>query len=374
MIGTKVLLRVRMGGGGSGRVGAPASGSRILALFGDLAAELLVRLDGDEGLFHTYESVEFLASVFPGDWVEAVAEIVDIGATARRIRFEATKVIAQARRAGLPPSAAEVLREPVVVCRAVGTCVTPAELQRRPRELYVPQLPPGEPPTPEAVVTPPGEDEGTALGRTHADVVLMANVSAATVRDVVDDAIRAREAGASVIYLAEPPRAGLDALAARIHESTDCIVRAPGYEAELAVLDCREVGQVEEALVLEREWDKEGAAKRRALTAERATGGDQERTFELVLGAPHTMRATEPNLRYLVGLLPPTALWTLASVAESPQPLLETALRLGGHARAGSELVGRLAAYARAIGRLPADPARARALFGLAKPNEKGAR
>src|ERR1700733_7947243 len=101
----------------------------MLALFGDLATELLIRLDGDEGLFRAYETVEFLAPVFAGDYIEAVAELVSIGKTSRKIRFEARKVVATLRLGNLAASAAEVLNEPLVVARAVGTCVTPRELQ-----------------------------------------------------------------------------------------------------------------------------------------------------------------------------------------------------------------------------------------------------
>jgi hypothetical protein len=45
--------------------------------------------------------------------------------------FEAHKVIGSA---GLSQqvSAADVLKEPVLVCRASGTCVVPLNLQRRP--------------------------------------------------------------------------------------------------------------------------------------------------------------------------------------------------------------------------------------------------
>ena len=37
--------------------GKLVDGARILALFGDAATELLIRLDGDEGLFRAYESL-----------------------------------------------------------------------------------------------------------------------------------------------------------------------------------------------------------------------------------------------------------------------------------------------------------------------------
>jgi len=73
--------------------------------------------------------VEFLAPVRAGDYVEATGEITRVGTTSRAMRFEARRVIAA--RPDLSDSAAEVLEEPVVVCRASGTCVVPREKQRR---------------------------------------------------------------------------------------------------------------------------------------------------------------------------------------------------------------------------------------------------
>src|SRR5271167_3342289 len=156
MIGTTVALRLRMSAHDAHYAGELVDGARVLALFGDLATELLIRLDGDEGLFRAYETVEFLAPVFAGDYLEASAELVAVGNTSRKIRFEARKVIANLRAPGLAASASEVLSEPIVVARAVGTCVTPKEMQRRPRELYMPGLPAGPAPSPDAIVTPDG--------------------------------------------------------------------------------------------------------------------------------------------------------------------------------------------------------------------------
>lgn len=113
--------------------GGLVDGSRMLQLFGDVATELLIRYDGDEGLFRAYESIEFLAPVFSGDYIEAWGRIVRVGKTSRSMEFEAKKVIQplSADRGGVAVSSAEVLQEPLVVCRAKGTCVTPLHLQRR---------------------------------------------------------------------------------------------------------------------------------------------------------------------------------------------------------------------------------------------------
>ncbi len=104
-------------------------GARMLALFGDAATELLIRMDGDEGLFVAYESVEFLAPVFAGDYIEARGWIETVGNTSRKMRFEAHKVVAA--RPDVSETAADALAKPVAVCRAAGTCVTPKEKKRR---------------------------------------------------------------------------------------------------------------------------------------------------------------------------------------------------------------------------------------------------
>lgn len=124
----RAMLRLRMSQADAHYGGNLVDGARMLALFGDLATELLVRLDGDEGLFRAYDSVEFLAPVYAGDFVEVEGEITRVGSTSRAMKFEARKVITS--RADLSDSAAEVLATPIVVCRATGTCVTPKEKQR----------------------------------------------------------------------------------------------------------------------------------------------------------------------------------------------------------------------------------------------------
>jgi 3-aminobutyryl-CoA ammonia-lyase len=123
-----VTIRLRMSQADAHYGGSLVDGARLLALLGDVATELLVRHDGDEGLFRAYDAVEFLAPVFAGDFLEASGEIVGVGNTSRAMRFEVRKVIRP--RPDLSDSAAEVLAEPQVVCRASGTCVVPREKQR----------------------------------------------------------------------------------------------------------------------------------------------------------------------------------------------------------------------------------------------------
>ena len=127
----KATIRVRMSQLDAHYGGSLVDGARILALFGDAATELCIRHDGDEGLLRAYESVEVLAPTHAGDYLEVDAELVQVGNTSRRMRFEARKLIRP--RPDVSDSAADALAEPVVVCRAVGTCVVPKDKQRIPR-------------------------------------------------------------------------------------------------------------------------------------------------------------------------------------------------------------------------------------------------
>ena len=125
----KVVIRLRMSTQDAHYGGNLVDGAKMLALFGDVATELLIRNDGDEGLFRSYDTVDFLAPVYAGDFIEATGEITKVGNSSRKMSFEAVKVIAP--RADISASAADVLAEPVVVCRATGTCIVPKDCQRK---------------------------------------------------------------------------------------------------------------------------------------------------------------------------------------------------------------------------------------------------
>ncbi len=125
----KSIIRLRMSAHDAHYGGNLVDGARMLQLFGDVATELLIINDGDEGLFKAYDNIEFLAPVFAGDYIEASGEIVQIGNTSRKMVFEARKVIVP--RTDLNESACDVLEEPIVVCRASGTCVVPKDKQRK---------------------------------------------------------------------------------------------------------------------------------------------------------------------------------------------------------------------------------------------------
>ncbi|HWZ84587.1 MAG TPA: hotdog domain-containing protein [Thermoanaerobaculia bacterium] len=121
----RVVLRLRVGAEQTHYGGGLVDGAFVLKLFGDAATELLIRHDGDEGLFRAYASVEFLAPVRGGDYLEVEALITRLGRTSREMRFEARRVIEPAEG-----SSARVLEPPLVVARAIGTCVVPLDKQR----------------------------------------------------------------------------------------------------------------------------------------------------------------------------------------------------------------------------------------------------
>ena len=125
----KSMIRMRMSCHDAHYGGNLVEGAKMLQLFGDVATELLIQRDGDEGLFKAYDMVEFMAPVYAGDFIEATGEIISEGNTSRKMVFEARKVIVP--RPDISDSAADVLEEPIIVCKASGTCVTPKKSQRK---------------------------------------------------------------------------------------------------------------------------------------------------------------------------------------------------------------------------------------------------
>ncbi len=99
-------------------------GAYVLGLFGDVATEVCIRTDGDEGLFASYCDVQFVAPVRAGDVLEVSATVTRVGNRSRTLDFVAT-VLCRGRP-DLGVSAAKVLAEPVVVVTATGFVVVPS--------------------------------------------------------------------------------------------------------------------------------------------------------------------------------------------------------------------------------------------------------
>ena len=123
----QATLRVRVGTEDA-HYGSIAPGAYVMKLFGDLATEITVRRDGDEGLLRAYENVEFLAPVRPGDFLECRATVVREGTTSRTFEAEAWRVIDA--RPDLEESAVDFLVEPILVAKATGTTVVQSHLKR----------------------------------------------------------------------------------------------------------------------------------------------------------------------------------------------------------------------------------------------------
>jgi len=123
-IGTRVAHRRYVPYSHAHYAGNLVDGAYSLGLFGDVATELCILTDGDEGLFASYDDVQFRAPVRAGDVLEVTAELVHAGSRSRVMEF---RVHVVARGAPTPerPGAAEVLDPPILATSARGTVVVP---------------------------------------------------------------------------------------------------------------------------------------------------------------------------------------------------------------------------------------------------------
>lgn len=416
------LIRVRMSKPHYG--GNLVDGAQILGLFGDVATELCVLADGDEGLFRAYDSVEFLAPVYAGDFIEARGEIVAWGTTSMKMRFTAHKVItpyayatavAEAERAAGAASAGVRIAEPVLVCKASGTCVVPKGLRR------VPLL-------------------GERIGRPGPAIITAAIVGAETTREqtpylpisaeeIGEEAARCAAAGASVIHLhvrddsghasqdTERFRAAIREIRKRcdvviqtstggavgmsIDERCGALKLTGSDRPEMATLNVGTINFGDDVFVNKRQDTMEVARRIRSagivpeveiydlghldIAAELLEKGLLQPPLhaQFVLGVRGALAATPRNLEILVerlGALPgPPSSWGVAGVGRHQLAMAECAARLGGNLRVGledniyiergvlakgsSELVERAVGLCKQAGRSVATPGQARALL-----------
>ena len=103
--------------------GQLVDGAYVLGLFGDVATEICIRTDGDEGLFASYRDVQFVAAVRAGDVIEISGTVTRVGRRSRELALEARVVCRGAT--GSVESAARVLDEPLTVVTATGVVVVP---------------------------------------------------------------------------------------------------------------------------------------------------------------------------------------------------------------------------------------------------------
>lgn len=123
-VGTRVTHRRYVPYSHAHYAGNLVDGAYSLGLFGDVATDLSIRTDGDEGLFASYSDVQFRAPVRAGDVLEVTAELVEAGRRSRVVHFTAY-VVARGAATAERPGAADVLDPPVLATEATGTVVVP---------------------------------------------------------------------------------------------------------------------------------------------------------------------------------------------------------------------------------------------------------
>ncbi|MGH3471422.1 MAG: hotdog domain-containing protein [Nocardioidaceae bacterium] len=128
-LGTRVVHRRYVPYAHAHYAGNLVDGAYSLQLFGDVATEVCIRTDGDEGLFASYSDVQFKAPVRAGDIVEVEAVVTRVGSRSRQLDLVA-RVICRGRP-DVSDSAAELLSEPIVVTTATGTVVVPPPARAR---------------------------------------------------------------------------------------------------------------------------------------------------------------------------------------------------------------------------------------------------
>lgn len=412
----KATLRLRLGHHEAHYAGQLVDGARILQLFGDVATELCIRADGDEGLFRAYDSIEFLAPVRAGDYLEVEGRIVGWGNTSLKMEFEARKVVGPVPGAFV--SSADVLVEPQVVCRARGTCVVPKDVRR---------------------------DVGGRSRVAGPCILTAAIVGAETTRaqnphlpltaeELGAEAERCVLAGASVIHLhvrdeegrasqeTERFRAAIRAIRRRTDPHGGVIIQAStggavgmsvaeragplgctGPDApDMATLNVGTINFGDDVFMNKAADTAEMAERIRAHGAvpeiELYDAGHLDIALELakkklvappfhvqfVLGVRGALSASRRNLEFLVerlGELGAPSTWGVAGIGRHQLPMAALSIELGGHARVGLEdnvyidkgvlaegsapLVARAAEQCRAVGRKVATVAEARAILGL---------
>lgn len=123
-VGTRVVHRRYVPYSHAHYAGNLVDGAYSLGLFGDVATEMCILTDGDEGLFASYSDVQFRAPVRAGDVLEITCEITRVGTRSRVMEF-AVHVVARGAATPDAPGAAQVLEEPVLATSATGTVVVP---------------------------------------------------------------------------------------------------------------------------------------------------------------------------------------------------------------------------------------------------------
>ncbi|HEY2877826.1 hotdog domain-containing protein [Nocardioides sp.] len=122
--GTRVVHRRYVPYSHAHYAGNLVDGAYSLGLFGDVATEMCILTDGDEGLFASYSDVQFKEPVRAGDVLEIVCELVKVGTRSRVLELSVS-IVARGNPNQEQPGAAEMLDPPLVATTATGTVVVP---------------------------------------------------------------------------------------------------------------------------------------------------------------------------------------------------------------------------------------------------------
>jgi 3-aminobutyryl-CoA ammonia-lyase len=123
-VGTRVVHRRYVPYSHAHYAGNLVDGAYSLGLFGDVATEMCILTDGDEGLFASYSDVQFKQPVRAGDVLEIVCEITRVGTRSRTMDFT-VHVVARGAATEADPGAATMLDEPILATAATGVVVVP---------------------------------------------------------------------------------------------------------------------------------------------------------------------------------------------------------------------------------------------------------
>jgi len=379
--------------------------SWLVDRLGDLAAEILIRVDGDEGVLRSLSSLELTEPILPGDFLEVGAEIVHWSETGRQIAFHVQKLGGTLPGATSDGSAGMWLTHPKSVCTARALYDVSKERRRV-----------QDGPDPVVIIAAP-----VGWHTTRGDTPYLP----LTPEEIAADVARCVVEGATVVHLHVRDEAGNPTLSLerfqepiqRILQRCDVLVQVSTEgDASLDVITrCQPVGAGGDLVSIATGTVNRGdhiyfnskpLMEHLAIQASQASVtpvfeifdlGFMENVkllakkglvslpshFQFVLGARGGMGARRNVMDLLVDSLPRGSTWSAAGVGRHQMPMAELAVRRGGHVRVGiadnlyvrkkelsqgsAPLVARVVEFARTIGRPVADLATARRVLQCAR-------
>ncbi|HCB06623.1 MAG TPA: hotdog domain-containing protein [Nocardioides sp.] len=130
-VGTTVTHRRYVPYSDAHYAGNLVDGAYSMKLFGDVATEMCIVTDGDEGLFASYADVQFREPVRAGDVLEIVCTLTRVGTRSRTLDL-VVRVVGRGEPSDERPGAARMLDAPLVATTATGTVVVPPQTRDTP--------------------------------------------------------------------------------------------------------------------------------------------------------------------------------------------------------------------------------------------------